>query len=200
MVFAGYGRQSLPTGQFIMLVSAKQMEVLPLPKRLAEDATATAAAGLQGGLHGAMLQTLQNQVQTQSTEATSKVQASATQIATQQVSEATRISDNVDEAFAKTRVNLQSTDATSVAGKSATDEFKDYMSKTPEQRLRDSILKDLGITEEDIANMPPEKQLAISKEIAQRLQDKMQLAQSEKENVNDVKDSDKMADKLLATL
>jgi hypothetical protein len=200
MVFAGYGRQSLPTGQFIMLVSAKQLEVLPLPKRLAEDATATAAAGLQGGLHGAMLQTLQNQVQTQSTEATSKVQASATQIATQQVSEATRISDNVDEAFAKTRVNLQSTDATSVAGKSATDEFKDYMSKTPEQRLRDSILKDLGITEEDIANMPPEKQLAISKEIAQRLQDKMQLAQSEKENVNDVKDSDKMADKLLATL
>jgi hypothetical protein len=200
MVFAEYGRQSLPTGQFIMLVSAKQMEVLPLPKRLAEDATATAAAGLQGGLHGAMLQTLQNQVQTQSTEATSKVQASATQIATQQVSEATRISDNVDEAFAKTRVNLQSTDATSVAGKSATDEFKDYMSKTPEQRLRDSILKDLGITEEDIANMPPEKQLAISKEIAQRLQDKMQLAQSEKENVNDVKDSDKMADKLLATL
>jgi hypothetical protein len=200
MVFAGYGRQSLPTGQFIMLVSAKQSEVLPLPKRLAEDATATAAAGLQGGLHGAMLQTLQNQVQTQSTEATSKVQASATQIATQQVSEATRISDNVDEAFAKTRVNLQSTDATSVAGKSATDEFKDYMSKTPEQRLRDSILKDLGITEEDIANMPPEKQLAISKEIAQRLQDKMQLAQSEKENVNDVKDSDKMADKLLATL
>jgi hypothetical protein len=200
MVFAGYGRQSLPTGQFIMLVSAKQLEVLPLPKRLAEDATATAAAGLQGGLHGAMLQTLQNQVQTQSTEATSKVQASATQIATQQVSEATRISDNVDEAFAKTRVNLQSTDATSVAGKSATDEFKDYMSKTPEQRLRDSILKDLGITEEDIANMPPENQLAISKEIAQRLQDKMQLAQSEKENVNDVKDSDKMADKLLATL
>lgn len=183
-----------------MLVSAKQLEVLPLPKRLGEDATATAAAGLQGGLHGAMLQTLQNQVQTQSTEATSKVQASATQIATQQVSEATRISDNVDEAFAKTRVNLQSTDATSVAGESATDEFKDYMSKTPEQRLRDSILKDLGITEEDIANMPPEKQLAISKEIAQRLQDKMQLAQSEKENVNDVKDSDKMADKLLATL
>ncbi|WP_166219101.1 hypothetical protein [Pseudomonas atagonensis] len=182
-----------------MLVSAKQLEVLPLPKRLAEDATATAAAGLQGGLHGAMLQTLQNQVQTQSSEVTAKVQASATQIATQQVSEATRISDNVDEAFAKTRVNLQSTDATNVA-KSATDEFKDYMSKTPEQRLRDSILKDLGITEEDIANMPPEKQLAVAKEIAQRLQDKMQLAQSEKENVNDVKDSDKLADKFLAAL
>ncbi|WLH34380.1 hypothetical protein PSH79_20965 [Pseudomonas sp. FP2196] len=183
-----------------MLVSAKQMEMLPLPKRLAEDATATAAAGLQGGLHGAMLQTLQNQVQTQSSDATAKVQDSATQIATQQVSEATRISDNVEEAFAKTRVGLQSTDATTVAGKSATDEFKDYMSKTPEQRLRDSVLKELGITEEDIQAMPPEKQLAIGKEIAQRLQDKMQLAQSEKENVNDVKDSDKLADKFLAAL
>lgn len=185
-----------------MLVSAKQMEMLPLPKRLAEDATATAAAGLQGGLHGAMLQTLQNQVQTQNSDATAKVQDSATQIATQQVSEATRISDNVDEAFAKTRVGLQTTDtldATKATG-SATDEFKDYMSKTPEQRLRDSILKDLGITEEDIKNMPPEKQLAIGKEIAQRLQDKMQLAQSEKENVNDVKDSDKLADKFLAAL
>ncbi|WP_222832229.1 hypothetical protein [Pseudomonas sp. SC3(2021)] len=183
-----------------MLVSAKHMETLPLPKRLAEDATATAAAGLQGGLHGAMLQALQNQVQMQSTEATAKVQDSATQNATQQVSAASRISDNVDEAFAKTRVNLQSTDATGGTGKSATDEFKDYMSKTPEQRLRDSILKDMGLTEEDIANLPPEKQLAVAKEIAQRLQDKMQLAQSEKENVNDVKDSDKLADKFLAAL
>ncbi|MFJ2538091.1 hypothetical protein [Pseudomonas sp. NPDC087614] len=185
-----------------MLVSAKQMEILPLPKRLAEDATATAAAGLQGGLHGAMLQALQNQVQTQNSEATAKVQASATQIATQQVSAAARLSDNVDEAFAKTRVGLQTTDtshATKTSG-SATDEFKDYMSKTPEQRLRDSILKDMGITEDDIKNMPPEKQLAIGKEIAQRLQDKMQLAQSEKENVNDVKDSDKMANTFLAAL
>jgi hypothetical protein len=73
-----------------------------------------------------------------------KVQDSATQIATQQVSEATRISDNVDEAFAKTRVGLQSTDATTASAKSATDEFKDYMSKTPEQRLRDSILQSMG--------------------------------------------------------
>jgi hypothetical protein len=32
------------------------------------------------------------------------------------------------------------------------------------------------------------------------LQDKMQLAQSEKANVNDVKDSDKLADKFLAAL
>jgi hypothetical protein len=181
-----------------MLISAKQQQIIHLPKALNDDATTTAAAGLQGGLHGAMLQTLQNQAQAQTAEATAKVQDSATQIATQQVSEATRISDNVDEAFAKTRVNLQSTDATSASATSATDEFKDYMSKTPEQRLRDSILQSMGLTEDDIKAMPPEKQLAIGKEIAERLQDKMKLAQAEKDN--DVKDSDKQADKFLAAL
>ncbi|WP_242208216.1 MULTISPECIES: hypothetical protein [unclassified Pseudomonas] len=183
-----------------MLISAKQQQIIHLPKALNDDATSTAAAGLQGGLHGAMLQTLQNQTQAQTAEATAKVQDSATQIATQQVSEASRISDNVDEAFAKTRVGLQSTDATSTTstGTSATDEFKDYMSKTPEQRLRDSILQSMGLTEDDIKAMPPEKQLAIGKEIAERLQDKMKLAQAEKDN--DVKDSDKQADKFLAAL
>lgn len=181
-----------------MLVSAKQQQIIHLPKQLNDDATSTAAAGLQGGLHGAMLQTLQNQTQAQATDATAKVQDSATQIATQQVAEATRISDNVDEAFAKTRVNLQSTDATTTSAKSATDEFKDYMSKTPEQRLRDSVLQSMGLTEDDIKAMPPEKQLAIGKEIAERLQDKMKLAQSEKDN--DVKDSDKQAGKFLAAL
>ncbi|MCR8935195.1 MULTISPECIES: hypothetical protein [unclassified Pseudomonas] len=172
-----------------MLISAKQQQIIHLPKALNDDATSTAAAGL----HGAMLQTLQSQTQAQ----TAKVQDSATQIATQQVSEATRISDNVDEAFAKTRVGLQSTDTT-VAAKTATDEFKDYMSKTPEQRLRDSILQEMGLSEDDIKAMPPEKQLAIGKEIAERLQDKVKLAQAEKDN--DVKDSDKAADKFLAAL
>jgi hypothetical protein len=186
-----------------MLVSSKQADLIHLPKRITDDATATAAAGLQGGLHGAMLQTLQNQAQAQTTEATNQVQSSATQLATQQVSEATRISDNVDEAFAKTRVGLQTSDAsqTKTTGTSATDEFKDYMSKSPEQRLRDSILKEMGLTEDDIKAMPPEKQLAIGKEIADRLQDKMKLAEAEKQNkqdANSVKLSDQSADKFLA--
>lgn len=188
-----------------MLVSAKQQQIIHLPKQLNDDATATAAAGLQGGLHGAMLQTLQNQAQAQTAEATAKVQESATQLATQQVSEATRISDNVDEAFAKTRVALQTSDTSpsKSSGSSALDEFKDYMSKTPEQRLRDSILKEMGLTEDDIKAMPPEKQLAIGKEIAERLQDKMKLAEAEKQtkqDANSTKISDESADKFLASL
>lgn len=180
-----------------MLISAKQQQIIHLPKALNDDATSTAAAGLQGGLHGAMLQTLQSQTQAQTAKVQDSATQIATQIATQQVSEATRISDNVDEAFAKTRVGLQSTDTT-VAAKTATDEFRDYMSKTPEQRLRDSILQEMGLTEDDIKAMPPEKQLAIGKEIAERLQEKVKLAQAEKDN--DVKDSDKAADKFLAAL
>jgi hypothetical protein len=50
-----------PKVSIMMLVSAKQQQLIHLPKRLADDATTTAAAGLQSGLHGAMLQSLQNQ-------------------------------------------------------------------------------------------------------------------------------------------
>ena len=48
-------------------------------------------------------------------------------------------------------------------------DFKDYMSKSPEQRMHDSILKEMGLTEDDVKAMPPEKQQAIAKEIAQRV-------------------------------
>jgi hypothetical protein len=98
------------------------------------------------------------------------------------VSAATAISDKVDEAFAKTRVQLQTVASPAAAeASSAMAQFKDYMSKTPEQRLRDSILKEMGITEVEYAAMPPEKQLAVGEEIAQRMQDKSAMAQMEKD-------------------
>jgi hypothetical protein len=157
-----------------MLVSAKQQAmILPL-KRPGEDPTAEAASGLQS----AALQALRDNVQTQ---ASAQVQDSATRQAMQQVSAATAISDKVDEAFAKTRVQLQTVGSPAFAEtSSAMAQFKDYMSKTPEQRLRDSILQEMGITEEEFAAMPPEKQLAVGQEIAQRMQDKSAMAQMEK--------------------
>ncbi|WP_458129426.1 hypothetical protein [Pseudomonas sp. Z2-11] len=163
-----------------MLVSAKQQAmILPL-KRPGEDPTAEAASGLQS----AALQALRDniQTQTQAGQASAQVQDSATRHATQQVSAATAISDKVDEAFAKTRVQLQTVGSSAAAeAGSAMAQFKDYMSKTPEQRLRDSILKEMGITEEEYAAMPPEKQLAVGEEIAQRMQDKSAMAQMEKD-------------------
>ncbi|WP_433736810.1 hypothetical protein [Pseudomonas putida] len=182
-----------------MLVSAKSNLVTPLPKRPGEDPTAEAAAGLQS----VMTQALQNNMQVPNTQ----VQESATGQATQQVSEATRISDNVDEAFAKTRVNLQAGNPSlpddakdRIKDGSATSEFKDYMSKTPEQRMRDSILQEMGLTQEEVDAMPPEKQKAIGEEIAQRMQDKAEIAKAEKAQQSGDQDKAQVVDKFLASL
>ncbi|OCW25142.1 hypothetical protein [Pseudomonas sp. S3E12] len=83
--------------------------------------------------------------------------------------------DRIDEAFAKTRVQLQaSTAATTVttdvpATSSARADFTDYMSKTPAERIREQLLKEQGLTEADVQNMSQEKQDAISKQVAERL-------------------------------
>ncbi|MDB5995563.1 MAG: hypothetical protein JWP42_2699 [Pseudomonas sp.] len=189
-----------------MLVSANQILLTPLPKKPGDDPTADAAAGLQGGLQATLMQSVQNNLQLQNLKNEGKVQAGVSQLTTEQVNAANKISDNVDEAFAKTRVALQATDTTTAPkadDSTAMADFKDYMSKTPEQRLRDSILKEMGITEEDLKAMPPEKQLAIGKEIAERLQDKMKLAQAEKENGGSSsaeKGSTQVVDKFLASL
>jgi hypothetical protein len=187
-----------------MLVSAKSNLVAPIPRRPGEDPTAEAAAGLQS----VMAQALQNNVQAQTTQATTQVQESATQQATQQVSEAAKVSDNVDEAFAKTRVNLQAVyaplpddvkDRIGTKG-SATDDFKDYMSKTPEQRMRDAILEEMGLTQEEVDAMPPEKQQAIGEEIAQRMEDKMKMAKAEEANERNNKPGAEAVEQLVASL
>jgi hypothetical protein len=182
-----------------MFVTEKTTLFTPLTKRTAEDPTTQAAAGLQS----AMAQALQNNVQAQTTQ----VQESATGQATQQVSEATRISDNVDEAFAKTRVNLQAVNAPlpddikdRIKDGSATSEFKEYMSKTPEQRMHDAILKEMGLTQEEVDQMPPEKQKAIGEEIAQRMQDKAEIAKAEKAQQSGDQDKAQVVDKFLASL
>lgn len=114
------------------------------------------------------------------------------------------VNDNVNAAFAKTRVLLQATApatgtprSTTATDSTALADFKDYMSKTPEQRLRDSILKEMGLTEESLSAMSPEKQLAVGKEIAQRMQDKIRLAEAEKTQGSS---GQQLADKLLAAL
>ncbi|WP_434562688.1 hypothetical protein J3P80_18765 [Pseudomonas sp. D2-30] len=184
-----------------MLVSVKQQAInLPL-KRPGEDPTAEAASGLQS----AALQSLRDNVQAQANQGSTQVQESITRQATQQVNAATAISDNVDEAFAKTRVQLQTVassaaDEAKKARSSAMTEFKEYMSKTPEERLRDSILEEMGITEEEYAQMPPEKQRAVGEEIAQRMQDKAAMAQVEKAQESRTDEKNPATDMFLASL
>ena len=48
----------------------------------------------------------------------------------------------------------------------AEDQFLDYMQKSPAERLRDKILKALGVTEDDIKNMTMDERMALEKKIA----------------------------------
>jgi hypothetical protein len=85
-----------------------------------------------------------------------------------------KATDRIDEAFAKTRVQLQTSASTSDVPATSTtsgarSEFTDYMSKSPAERIRDQLLKEQGLTEADLQNMSKEKQDAFSKQVAERL-------------------------------
>ncbi|WP_321861773.1 hypothetical protein [Pseudomonas paraveronii] len=87
-----------------------------------------------------------------------------------------KASSRIDEAFAKTRVQLQTSKATTTdvpaadsTTSSARADFTDYMSKTPAERIREQLLKEQGLTEAEVQTMPQEKQDAIAKQVADRV-------------------------------
>lgn len=57
-------------------------------------------------------------------------------------------------------------------------EFRDYMRKTPIEHMRDAILKEMGLSEEELAALPPEKHDAIEAEIGRRIKERL-LGQEE---------------------
>jgi len=71
------------------------------------------------------------------------------------------------------------TQAAAPATKSTADEFKDYMAMSPAEKMRYSIMNDLGITQKQLDAMPPEQRAAIEKKI----EDLMKLRQ-ELQNAN----------------
>ncbi|PHN19753.1 hypothetical protein [Pseudomonas sp. ICMP 460] len=87
--------------------------------------------------------------------------------------------DRIDEAFAKTRVQLQATTAaatattevpaTGSATSTARTDFSDYMKLSPAERIREQLLKEQGLTEVQVQAMPQEKQDAIAKQVAERV-------------------------------
>lgn len=105
-----------------------------------------------------------------------------------------KAADRIDEAFAKTRVQLQAS-TTDVPATSATSaarsEFTDYMSKSPAERIREQLLKEQGLTEADVQNMSQEKQDAITKQVAERLkqQQEQQVAAKATDPAQTVKET-----------
>lgn len=63
--------------------------------------------------------------------------------------------------------NVSDTSKTSkTIGGSAADEFSKYMQMTPAEKIRHGVLSELGITEEQLAALPPEQREAMDKKIA----------------------------------
>jgi hypothetical protein len=62
-------------------------------------------------------------------------------------------------------------------GPSTADQFLDYMKKTQEERLRDKILKALGVTEEDIKSMSPDERVALEEKIKDIVRETMVKAE-----------------------
>lgn len=52
--------------------------------------------------------------------------------------------------------------------------LEDYLRKSPEQHMRDAILKEMGLTEEELAALPPEKRAAIEQTITEKIKELLQ--------------------------
>lgn len=78
----------------------------------------------------------------------------------------------------KTLVGLQEVESASIDSESdsktasAADKFLEYMELSPEERMRQDILEQMELTEEDLAKMSPDERKAVEEEIAQRIKDK----------------------------
>ncbi|WP_369987477.1 hypothetical protein [Pseudomonas xanthosomatis] len=91
--------------------------------------------------------------------------------------------DNQKEAFAKLLVMLQNPDSAArqqaSVGKqeqsSAAQDFHDYMAKSPEEKIKEKMLQELGLTEDEYQALPPEQKAAIDDQIAQRMKEDVEL-------------------------
>lgn len=135
-----------------MLVTAQNTSTLLKTQRPDLDPVTGAASALYNG-------------QLQNSQPLTNIQATPTSAA------GNAQADNINAAFAKTRVLLQaSVPETAATQGTATQAFKDYMDTPVAQRIREQFLKDMGLTEDDVKAMPPEKQQAINDKISDLMQ------------------------------
>lgn len=59
-------------------------------------------------------------------------------------------------------------------------QFLSYQKLTPEQKVRASFLKEIGLTEEALKNLPPDQQKKIEDEIKQRCKDMIKTSMAQK--------------------
>jgi TPP-dependent pyruvate/acetoin dehydrogenase alpha subunit len=59
-------------------------------------------------------------------------------------------------------------------GDSLVQQFMDYAKESPMQRMRTSILKSMGLTEDNLKKMSPEQQKAVEQKIEQIIKQELQ--------------------------
>ncbi len=67
-----------------------------------------------------------------------------------------------------------------VSGQSSKEEFLAYAQMNPVERMRANILKEKGLTEDDVAAMTPEEKLKLEEEIKNEIKEKLK-AQSNRQ-------------------
>lgn len=60
-----------------------------------------------------------------------------------------------------------------VSASSPQEALAEWLKKSPAEHMRDAILKQMGITEEELAQMPPEQRMAIEDTIAEMIKEKL---------------------------
>ncbi len=64
-------------------------------------------------------------------------------------------------------------DGSAAAGESTQQKFLDYARETPMQRMRDQVLHDMGMTEDDVRNMSPADREKVEAKIREKIQELM---------------------------
>lgn len=57
-------------------------------------------------------------------------------------------------------------------------EFLEYMAKSPAERLYEAILKEKGLTKEQLESLPPEEQMKVEKEIQEEMEQRFEMQAS----------------------
>ncbi|QBF25822.1 hypothetical protein EXN22_09000 [Pseudomonas tructae] len=92
--------------------------------------------------------------------------------------------DAREEAFAKFKVQLQNPDVqmreqasigTTETGKSAVQEFRDYMALSPAEKIKLKLLNELGISQEEFEALPPAEKDKIERKIAEQMKKQTEL-------------------------
>lgn len=92
------------------------------------------------------------------------------------------------QSFAMPKLQPNKTPSTLDAGKpvekSAEEKFLDYAKKSPAEKIRDALLKSIGVTEEEFAQMSPEQRKEVEQKIADKIKDAMQKQTSKGESTS----------------